>query len=256
MLPGGQTTVGPHFLEDEQVKGLLFDVDGTLLDSMPIFLASWTEVCPDYGLSMTMDMFYGFAGKPLPDIVKALYVEQKGREATEEEIETFLSAKKKNHKDNEHKRGLPKPIACVVKMARDAAAKGIRIAVATSGLREHVEEHLQHAGLGDLFNAERNNIVCAAEVARGKPAPDVFLEAARRISVDPAQCRAYEDGESGLMSAYAAGCHVIDVTSMDEYPTCAGLQRAKVEAANTRTWLPKAKASDDAFHFGTAAVRL
>jgi len=238
-LPGGQLTVGPKFLADGEVKGLLFDVDGTLLDSMPIFLASWKDVCPDYGLSMTLDDFYGYAGKPLPDIVKALYRTQKGIEPTQQMVDAFLTAKKKNHKDNESKRGQPQPIGCVVQIAREAVAKGIPVAVATSGLREHVEAHLEHAGLGDLFNSKLNNIVCAAEVPKGKPAPDVFLEAARRIKVDPAKCRAYEDGESGLISAYEAGCHVIDVTSMHEYPTCAGLQRAKVEASNTRTWLPK-----------------
>ena len=71
----------------------------------------------------------------------------------------------------------------------------------------------------------------------GKPAPDIYLEAASRIGVDPARCRAFEDGESGLQSAHAAGCHVIDVTMMDGYPTCAGLLKAKAVSAAARTWL-------------------
>ena len=238
-LPGRQTTVGPKFIAWENLEGLLFDVDGTLIDTMPLFFKSWAKVCPDFGLSMTMDDFYGYAGKPLPDIVKALYRSQKGREATQEEVDTFLAAKKDNHKANEGKFGHPAPIACVVKIAREAVAAGIPCAVATSGLRDHVVDHLHHAGLDDLFNSTKNNIVCAAEVAKGKPAPDVYLEAAKRIGVDPAKCRAYEDGESGLISAYAAGCHVIDVTSMAEYPTCDGLQRAKLEQVRTRDWLPK-----------------
>ena len=53
-LPGGQQTVGPHFVA--QPKGYLFDVDGTLLDSMPLFLKSWQAVCPEYGLEMTLDV--------------------------------------------------------------------------------------------------------------------------------------------------------------------------------------------------------
>ena len=65
----------------------------------------------------------------------------------------------------------------------------------------------------------------------------IFLEAARRIKADPRFCRAYEDGESGLMSAHAAGCHVIDVTYMDEYPSVEGLRRAKARDAMERTWL-------------------
>ena len=50
----------------------------------------------------------------------------------------------------------------------------------------------------------------AADVPHGKPAPDIFIEAARRLGVDPARCRAYEDGESGLEAAYRAGMHTID----------------------------------------------
>ena len=75
------------------------------------------------------------------------------------------------------------------------------------------------------------------EVARGKPHPDIFVEAARRIGVDPRDCRAYEDGESGLIAAHAAGCHVIDVTFMDEYPTTGALKRAKAAAERQRSWL-------------------
>ena len=79
--------------------------------------------------------------------------------------------------------------------------------------------------------------MCAADVPKGKPSPDIFIEAARRIGCDPRQCRAYEDGESGLVSAYDAGCHVIDVTYMHEYPSCDGLRQAKEAAARSRTWL-------------------
>jgi beta-phosphoglucomutase-like phosphatase (HAD superfamily) len=235
-LPGGQITVGGKFLRDEDVQGLLFDCDGTLIDTMPLFFKSWEAVCPLFGLKMTLDDFYGVAGVPLPDIVKILHRTQKGSEATDEFVANFLAAKKANHAENEGKLGHPEPITCVVRIAREAEARGIPIALATSGLRDHVEDHLRHAGLDDLFNNERNNLVTAVEVAKGKPAPDIFIEAARRIGVDPSRCRAYEDGESGLQSAHAAGCHVVDVTAMDEYPSCEGLRRAKIAQARDRTW--------------------
>ena len=238
-LPNEQATVGTHFLADSEVKGLLFDCDGTLLDSMPLFLHSWTAVCPRFGLLMTMDDFYGYAGLPLPDIVRALHRTQLGGEAPDAFVDEFLAAKKAAHSQNEASMGHPEPIACVVAIARAAEAAGIPVAVATSGLRDHVESHLEHAGLDDLFNSAKGNVVTAADVPRGKPAPDIFVEAARRIGVDPAQCRAYEDGESGLMSAHAAGCHVIDVTAMRGYPSCDGLRRAKAEQARSRTWLPQ-----------------
>ena len=64
-LPDGQRTIGPHFVADADLAGLLFDCDGTLIDTMPLFYHSWAEVCPQHGLSMSEDDFYGFAGKPL-----------------------------------------------------------------------------------------------------------------------------------------------------------------------------------------------
>ena len=69
-MPDGSTSIGHHFIDEQEVKGLLFDCDGTLLDSMPLFFHSWQTACPQYGLSMSEDEFYGFAGMPLPDIVR------------------------------------------------------------------------------------------------------------------------------------------------------------------------------------------
>ena len=237
-LPGGQLTVGPKFIAEDDVEGYLFDCDGTLIDTMPGFFPSWPVACEKMGLrAMDENEFYGFAGKPLPDIVGALHQSQKGCAPSAEFVQEFLKEKKVAHAAHEAKSGPPPPIACVVEIARAAVASGKPVALATSGLRDHVEAHLAHAGLADLFNDAKGNLVCAAEVPNGKPAPDLFLEAAKRIGVDPARCRAYEDGESGLISAYRAGCHVIDVTQMDAYPMCDGLRRAKVKALAERSWL-------------------
>ena len=211
---------------------------------MPLFYHSWQEVCPKFGMTMSEDAFYSFAGVPLPDIVKTMHRRQLGAEASADFVAEFLAAKKRLHAANEGRLGHPKQIECVCAIAREAKRLGIPIAVATSGLRDHVAAHLAAAGLDDLFSFELGNVVTAADVAAGKPAPDIFIEAARRIGLDPRACRAFEDGESGLESAYAAGCEVIDVTQMGAYPGCAGLSRAKREAARTRTWL--GQQADDA----------
>jgi len=194
MLADGAVTVGDHFVHDSQVKGLLFDCDGTLLDSMPLFFHSWPIACAKFGLTIDENAFYGYAGMPLPDIVRHLHNSQLGSEASEDFVKQFLAAKQAAHVAQERDLGHPKPIACVVALARDAVARGIPVCVATSGLRSHVEAHLTAAGLDDIFNARLGNIVCAADVPKGKPAPDIFIEAARRISVRPEECRAYEDG--------------------------------------------------------------
>jgi beta-phosphoglucomutase-like phosphatase (HAD superfamily) len=101
---------------------------------------------------------------------------------------------------------MPPGIQCVIDVARAYKAKGIPIACATSGVKDIVDVHLEHAGAKGLFEV----IVYAADLpGRGKPLPDIFLEAARRLGVkEPRNCRAYEDGEAGLNSAYAAGMQV------------------------------------------------
>ena len=115
-------------------------------------------------------------------------------------------------------------IECVINIARAAKTQGIPIACATSGIREIVDQHMGSLGLDQLFE----HVVCVGELppGRGKPHPDVYLEAARRIGVDPAKCRAYEDGETGMQSAHDAGMHVIDVRDMPGYPLCDGLKVA------------------------------
>ena len=98
---------------------------------------------------------------------------------------------------HEEKNGPPPPIACVARIAREAVTRGIPVAVATSGVQASVERHLAHCGLDEIFNSEKRNVVFTKDVAAGKPAPDIYIEGARRIGVDPRFCRAFEDGESG-----------------------------------------------------------
>mmetsp|Transcript_17010 Transcript_17010/g.38627 ORF Transcript_17010/g.38627 Transcript_17010/m.38627 type:complete len:234 (-) Transcript_17010:115-816(-) len=230
------TSVGSHRLGDEDVKGAVFDVDGTLLDSMRLFYPSWpkTGALPQFDLKCSEDDFYSLGGKPLKDIVQALHMAQKGSPASEEYVNSFIEEKIKLHVEEEARIGHPPAIPSVIAIARDYKERGIPIAIATSGLRDIVVEHLRAAGLDDLVDAQ--HMVFAADVPRGKPDPAIYLEAARRIGVEPRFCRAYEDAESGLQSAYAAGMEAIDVTFMEGYPCPDALRRAKNQQIQQRTW--------------------
>jgi len=81
------------------------------------------------------------------------------------------------------------------------------MAVASGGIKPHITEVLKHLGILELFQA----IVTSEDVQRQKPAPDIFLEAARRLGVEPQFCRAYEDTDLGLQAIRAAGMEAIDV---------------------------------------------
>ena len=81
------------------------------------------------------------------------------------------------------------------------------LAVASGGTRRVIEQVLQHLGILKFFNT----IVTSEDIVNQKPAPDIFLEAARRIGVPPQLCRAYEDTDLGLTAIRAAGMHAVDV---------------------------------------------
>jgi HAD superfamily hydrolase (TIGR01509 family) len=92
------------------------------------------------------------------------------------------------------------------------------MAVATSGIPSVLNKAMAHAGLSDFFDA----VVTAADVEHGKPAPDTFFEAARRIGVEPQYCQVFEDSDAGLEGARRAGMVATDVR-----PVLAGSQGSK-----------------------------
>ena len=137
------TVFGPE-LADADVQGAIFDIDGTLLDTMPGYFPSWTYACEKLGLAITEGQFYGFAGRPMPDIIKQLHRNAGKGEMPEGYVEQFFAHKKVGMAET-HPRGfLPAPIEAVVEIMKGFIARGVPIACATSGLREHVAEHMGH----------------------------------------------------------------------------------------------------------------
>ena len=234
------TRVGTHIVPDEMLEAAIFDVDGTLINSMAAFYPEWNIVGKEVGFgetAMSEEEFYSFGGMPLPEIVKELHRRRLGSEATDEFVKNFIVKKKAVHKQRTVDLGPPKAIDPVVALARDYMAKGIPIIAATSGLRENVEHHISANGLTDVFPSER--ILCAADLpaGKGKPHPMIFQKAAEKCGADPTRCRAYEDAEAGFQSAYTAGCEVIDVRDLKGYPAPDALKHAMAIQRLHRPWL-------------------
>uniref|UniRef100_A0A7S1FHB9 Uncharacterized protein n=1 Tax=Noctiluca scintillans TaxID=2966 RepID=A0A7S1FHB9_NOCSC len=227
--------VGAHRVYDDELQGAIFDVDGTLLDSMPLFFPSWvaTGALPQFDLTFTEEYFYSVGGWPLKDIVRVAHERQRGTVPSDEFVAAFLEEKLQVHRAHEAEH--PAAISQVVALAKAYKERGIPVAIATSGVEDIVMSHLAHAGIDDLVS--RVHMVFAADVKRGKPDPAIYIEAARRLDVDPRFCRAYEDAESGLQSAYEAGMEVIDVTFMSEYPCPQALRDTKGRQIEKRTWV-------------------
>jgi HAD superfamily hydrolase (TIGR01509 family) len=106
--------------------------------------------------------------------------------------------------------------------AVERVAGGFRLGVASSSNRRVIDVVLEESGLTSFFDAT----VSSEEVARGKPAPDVFLEAARRLVVDPAECSAIEDSANGIRAAHAAGMRVVAIPNARYPPAADALELA------------------------------
>jgi HAD superfamily hydrolase (TIGR01509 family) len=184
------------------IKGLIFDCDGTLANSMPLHWRAWQLIIRRHHLDFPEDRFYALGGVPSRDIVKLLSQEQ-GLS-----LDPIAVA---HEKENAY---LPlmaeiEPIQAVVEIARENYGR-IPLAVASGGTQAVIRGVLDHLKILPWFQA----IVTCEMVQNQKPAPDVFLEAARRIGVDPQFCRAYEDTDLGLQAIRSAGMEAVDVREL------------------------------------------
>ena len=197
-------------ISERGLRGLIFDCDGTLVDTMPAYYESWRRLCENNGLSLTEEEFYKYAGVPVPDII-ADVVLKSGKKGKLNE-KALLKEKASYGHESLKKIGQP-AIQCVVDIVKKYHGK-LPMAVASSGIRSHVMESLRSNNLVHYFDA----IICGEDVTNPKPAPDIFLLAAKKIGVDPKKCRGFEDGGVGLEALKAAGMEVVDVKLMDGYP--------------------------------------
>ncbi len=184
------------------IKGLIFDCDGTLADTMPLHWRAWQVISARHQIDFPRDRFYSLGGVPSRDILKILSAEQGlaldhlavAREKEAEYLPLIAQVE---------------PINTVVGIARQNHGK-LPMAVASGGTRRSIGQVLEHLGILELFDT----IVTSEEVVRQKPAPDIFLEAAHRIKVPPRFCRAYEDTDLGMQAIRAAGMEAVDVRKL------------------------------------------
>ena len=185
-----------------EIKGIVFDCDGTLADTMPLHWKAWQSITNKHSLHFPEDRFYSLGGVPSRDILAMLCKEQ-GKE-----LDCIAVA---HEKEQAYLPFLPevRPIEIVVAVA-EANHGRLPMAVASGGTKQIIEQVLEHLRIRHYFDA----VVTSEDVKHQKPAPDIFLEAARRIGVPPQFCRAYEDTDLGLQAIRSAGMEAIDVRDL------------------------------------------
>jgi HAD superfamily hydrolase (TIGR01509 family) len=183
------------------IEALIFDMDGLLIDSELLAAGAMDRFLARYGLERRPDVHQKLLGRRLPEamaIVRDHYGLEHELHAMIEEYGAMRVAAL---------RGAVKPMPGARALIAFGRSAGLKLALATSGMREHATVSLVETGLDGLFDVE----VTGDEVERGKPEPDLFLRAAQKLGVDPSACVVFEDAPNGVAAARAAGMVVAAV---------------------------------------------
>jgi beta-phosphoglucomutase-like phosphatase (HAD superfamily) len=181
----------------------IFDIDGTIIDSMPAHNASWADFFARHGVTIDpADFFARSAGRTGVEAMREFLGAM-----SDERARALVTEKEALYRA----RFGPvfREVAGFAAFAREARRCGIRLACATAGDADNIAFALAHLGMQDFFDA----VVGGHEVAHGKPEPDIFLLAARRIGVAAVDCVVFEDAPFGIEGARRAGMLAVALTT-------------------------------------------
>jgi HAD superfamily hydrolase (TIGR01509 family) len=186
---------------ESRARAVVFDMDGVLVDSEPFGFEALRRVMARHGLPYTEQENAEFLGRTTLESCRTL----KARHGLLESAETLADWYIEGMLELIGRGPIPMP--GVPEVLQRIRASGYRMALASSAEPRVIEANLTALALRPLFEA----VVSGTQVARGKPAPDVFLAAAERLGVAPADCLVIEDSRNGLLAAKAAGmrCAVV-----------------------------------------------
>lgn len=190
-----------------QTRALIFDMDGTLVDNMEYHAKAWIALFADNGISVTEEEFYRTAGMKSSETVRHFM----GQDVPEDQCRLYAAQKELLYRYLY--RPKLRPVRGLRQLIRNARSRGLKLAVATAANPKNIEFTLGGLGLREAFDA----VAGAHEVERGKPHPDLFLLAAKRMEVDPEQCLVFEDAGNGLEAAHRAGMRAIGVATVHSH---------------------------------------
>lgn len=187
------------------IKGVIFDMDGVLVNNMSVHFQAFAAMAERYNLTAEQGMdFSHLNGRGNDDIINALFppsiVAAKGVEALAAEKEALY---------REIYAPTIRPTAGLCELLDELTSSGVRCAVGSSGPKLNVEFVLERCDIAHHFDVR----ISGDMVTRCKPAPEIFLTAAQKLSLKPEECLVFEDAISGITAARAAGMKVIALTS-------------------------------------------
>ena len=193
-----------------KIKGLIFDMDGLLIDTEKLSYEALVYDCRHRGYELTLELFLSIRSLSIPKCEEKF----KGYFGQDFDFQDSFDKHFLYMREHIDKYGVPmkKGADSILKYAR---SKGLRVALATSTPLGIAEGYLRSLGLWEYFD----KVQSAADIKNGKPAPDVYLAAAKLLELEPCECMAFEDSPNGVRSASSAGCVTVmvpDLSGPDE----------------------------------------
>jgi beta-phosphoglucomutase family hydrolase len=188
-----------------EARALIFDLDGTLSNSLPVHVITWDKIGEIYGFKFDRQIMHEMTGRPTIEFARRI-VEQYGLSADPEEIvklkqQTFWDSSK-----------LLKPVEEIISIVKEYRSK-LPMSIGTGASRKSAEVQLEALDIAKYFDF----IVAAEDVEKHKPEPETFLKCAQLMGVEPSKCQVFEDGDLGIAAAKKAGMMITDVRPHIKY---------------------------------------
>ena len=195
---------------DGKIQGAVFDMDGLMIDTEKLYLKYWKQAAKEFGYDMQDEHVFAIrslARKYSIPKLKSFFGEDFPTEKVRSRRTELINAHVEKY-GIDVKKGL-------FQLLDYLQSNGILCAVATATPRDRTELYLDKIGARNYFSA----VICGDMITHGKPDPDIYLTAAKELSLPPESCAAFEDSPNGITAAYRAGCKVImipDQTQPDD----------------------------------------
>jgi len=187
----------------EQIEGIIFDMDGVIVDNHRFHFRAWMEFASKYKFELNDEIYRNdFNGKTNADLFQMIF-----GKITEEEILAYSLEKEVNYQKLYASE--IKPHTGLVEFLKDLKSKNYRIALGTSAPTTNVDFTMNALGMRDYFDV----IIDGSQVSKGKPDPEVYLKCAKSLGLHPNHCVVFEDSLAGLQSGKNAGCSIIGVAT-------------------------------------------
>lgn len=187
-----------------QLKGLVFDMDGTLVDNLEYHFMSFDEYARRKGLTLLEPMSLKLNGMHSDDVFRTMLGEEQCKKYSLDELNR---GKEEVYRDMY--RGNIEPLPGILELLREAKERGVKCAIGSSGCRENVEFIIEGLGIADYIDVS----ISGSDVTHGKPHPEIFLTAIERMGLKPEECIVVEDAVNGILAGVAAGCKCLGITT-------------------------------------------